>query len=111
MVYGGLFEIYVYSFDEEKSKYLKDVFIKIYIKDILERYNIYNEKEVLEILLNFIFFLIGLLINLIKLLNRFLLIKNIKIVLNIILNYLDYFCELFIILKVYRYDIKGSFYF
>lgn len=84
MVYGGLFEIYVCSFDEEKSKYLKDVFIKIYIKDILERYNIYNEKEVLEILLNFIFFLIGLLINLIKLLNRFLLIKNIKIGLNII---------------------------
>lgn len=111
MVYGGLPEIYAYSSDEEKSKYLKDVFTKTYIKDILERHNIYNEKEVLEILLNFISSSIGSLTNPTKLSNRFLSTKNIKIASNTISNYLDYFCESFIISKVYRYDIKGSSYF
>ncbi|CAL59266.1 ATP-binding protein [Mycoplasmopsis agalactiae] len=79
MVYGGLPEIYACSSDEEKSKYLKDVFTKTYIKDILERHNIYNEKEVLEILLNFISSSIGSLTNPTKLSNRFLSTKNIKI--------------------------------
>ncbi|WP_432790479.1 ATP-binding protein [Mycoplasmopsis bovis] len=111
MIYGGLPEIYSYESDEQKSKYLKDVFTKTYIKDILERHNIFNEKEILETLLNFISSSIGSLTNPSKLSNRFLSTKNIKIGSKTISNYLDYFCESFIISKAQRFDIKGGSYF
>ncbi|MDQ0567868.1 ATP-binding protein [Mycoplasma yeatsii] len=111
MIYGGLPEIYSYNSDEEKSKYLKDVFAKTYIKDILERHNILNEKEILETLLNFISSSVGSLTNSSKLSNRFLSNNKIKIGSNTISTYLDYFIDSFIISKAQRYDIKGSKYF
>ncbi|PZV97734.1 ATP-binding protein [Metamycoplasma auris] len=111
MIYGGLPEIYNYKSDEQKSKYLKDVFAKTYIKDILERHNILNEKEVLETLLNFISSSVGSLTNSFKLSNRFLSNNKIKINSNTISIYLDYFIDSFIISRAQRYDIKGSKYF
>ena len=53
VVYGGMPYIYSLKSDEEKNQYLKDLFRETYIKDILERNNIQNENEVIELLLNF----------------------------------------------------------
>ena len=111
MVYGGMPYIYTLTNYEEKSRYLKNLFEETYIKDIIERNNIQNEKEVLEILLNFISSTIGSLTNPNKLSNRFDSENKLKISSNTISKYLNYFEEAYIISKINRYNIKGSRYF
>ena len=91
VVYGGMPYIYSLKSDEEKNQYLKDLFRETYIKDILERNNIQNENEVIELLLNFTYSAIGLLTNPTRLSRRFLSEKQIKISSNTISKYLGYF--------------------
>lgn len=110
-VYGGMPYIYNLKKDEEKSQYLKDLFQETYLKDILERNNIQNDKEVLEILLDFTSSAIGSLTNPSKLSKRFLSEKQIKISSNTISKYLDYFEEAYVVSHSNRYDVKGSRYF
>lgn len=109
--YGGM--PYVYSLDthEEKSHYLERLFKEVYLKDVIERNNIQNEKEVLEILLNFTSSAIGSLTNPSKLSKRFLSERQIKISSNTISRYLEYFEEAYVISRAHRYDVKGSRYF
>ena len=82
-----------------------------FIKDILERNNIQNEKEVLELLLDFTSSAIGSLTNPTKLSRRFLSEKQIKISSNIISKYISFFEETYVIYHADRYDVKGSRYF
>lgn len=110
-IYGGLPYIYTLENEEEKSKYLKDIFNITYIKDIMERYKINNEKEIIDILLDLISSSIGSLINPSKLSNRYKSEKKINISSNTISNYLNYLEEAYLIYSVNRYDIKGSKYF
>lgn len=110
-IYGGMPYIYSLKTDEEKSQYLKDLFRETYIKDILERNHIQNDKEVLEILLDFTASAMGSLTNPHKLSKRFLSEKQIKISSTTISKYLDYFEEAFLISHAHRYDVKGSKYF
>ena len=111
VVYGGMPYIYSLKSDEEKNQYLKDLFRETYIKDILERNNIQNENEVIELLLNFISSAIGSLTNPTRLSRRFLSEKQIKISSNTISKYLGYFEEAYVIYHANRYDVKGSRYF
>ena len=111
IVYGGMPYIYSLKSDEEKNQYLKDLFKETYIKDILERNNIQNEKEVLELLLDFTSSAIGLLTNPTKLSKRFLSEKQINISSNTISKYLAYFEEAYVIYHANRYDVKGARYF
>lgn len=110
-VYGGMPYIYNLTNDEEKNKYLKDLFKETYIRDILERNNMHNEREVLELLLDFTSSAIGSLTNPTKLSRRFLSEKQIKISSNTISKYLDYFEEAYVLHRANRYDVKGSRYF
>lgn len=110
-VYGGMPYIYNLTNDEEKNKYLKDLFKETYIRDILERKNIHNEREVLELLLDFTSSAIGSLTNPTKLSRRFLSEKQIKISSNTISKYLDYSEEAYVLHRANRYDVKGSRYF
>lgn len=110
-VYGGMPYVYVLKSDEEKNQYLKDLFKETYIKDIIERNNIQNDREVLEILLDFISSAVGSLTNPTKLSRRFLSEKQIKISSNTISKYLSFFEESYILYRANRYDVKGSRYF
>lgn len=110
-VYGGMPYIYSLESDEEKAWYLKDLFRETYIKDIIERNNIQNDREVLETLLDFISSAIGSLTNPMKLSNRFLSEKKIKISSNTISKYLSFFEEAYVLYRANRYDVKGSRYF
>lgn len=110
-VYGGMPYIYSLKTDEEKNQYLKNLFQETYIKDILERNNIQNEKEILELLLDFTSSAIGSLTNPTKLSKRFLSEKQIKISSNTISKYLSFFEEAYLISRANRYDVKGSKYF
>ena len=106
--YGGMPAVLSRKTHEEKSKYLKDLFTKTYITDVIERHIILNDKEVLEDLLNIVSSSIGSLTNPTKLSNTFGSVKKIKITAETINTYLGYFIDAFIICKSYRYDIKGK---
>ena len=111
VVCGGMpFVVGLDNFNE-KSIYLKNLFEETYIKDIVERNNVRNDAEVLEILMDFISSSVGSLSNPLKLSNRFLSEKKINISSNTISNYLSYFEEAYILYSAKRYDIKGSKYF
>ncbi|WP_326495075.1 ATP-binding protein [Mycoplasmopsis felis] len=111
LVYGGMPYIYSLSNFKDKNLYLKDLFDHTYISDILERNKLKNNKEIIEILLDFVSSNIGSLTNPTKLSNRFLSEKKINLASKTILKYLDCFQESYLISKADRYDVKGSRYF
>lgn len=106
--YGGMPRLISLEKHEDKSKYLKDLFSKTYITDVVERNDISNSKEILEELLNFISSSVGSLTNPTKLANTFKSVKQITISNATISKYLDYFIDAFIIDKSIRYDVKGK---
>lgn len=107
MTYGGMPLVLSKKTHEEKSKYLKDLFRKTYITDVVERNRILNDVATLEELLNIISSSIGSLTNPTKLSNTFATVSQTAISPATISKYLDYFVDAFIISKSERYDIKG----
>lgn len=104
--YGGMPLVLTKRTHEEKSKYLKDLFAKTYISDVLEHNQILNDQTVLEDLLNIVSSAVGSLTNPTKLSNTFQSVKQVSINANTIGKYLDYFIDAFIMYKAFRYDIK-----
>ena len=105
--YGGMPLVWEMETHEEKSKYLRDLFSRTYIKDVLERHQIKNDAEVLEILLNVLASGIGSLTNPSRLSNTFESELKIRIAPDTIEAYIGYFLEAFLIQKAERYDVKG----
>ena len=108
MTYGGMPYVLSLSGHEDKSAYLKGLFEKVYLADVLDRKKLFNDKSVLENLLDMISSSIGSLTNPTKLANSFDTVKHIKISSKTIERYLDYFVDAFMINKAQRYDIKGK---
>ena len=105
--YGGMPFVTSLETHEEKSRYLKDLFDRTYIKDVLERHGIKNDAAVLSILLDILASGIGSLTNPTKLSNTFKSERQIAIGSETIEKYIGYFEEAFLIEKAVRYDIKG----
>lgn len=105
--YGGMPVVQSLSSHEEKSRYLKDLFTRTYLRDVVERNSIQNETEVLEDLLNIIASSVGSLTNPTKIANTFDSEKNLKISSTTIDKYLGYFADAFLISRAERYDVKG----
>ena len=105
--YGGMPLATALENHEEKSRYLKDLFDRTYIKDVLERHEIKNDAEVLSILLDILASGIGSLTNPTKLSNAFKSERQIAIGSETIEKYIGYFEESFLIKKAVRYDVKG----
>ncbi len=106
--YGGMPLVLSKKTHEEKSKYLKDLFAKTYISDVIEHNKILNEQSVLEDLLNIVSSAVGSLTNPTKLSKTFQSVKQVSVTANTISKYLDYFLDAFIMYKAFRYDIKGK---
>lgn len=107
MTYGGLPQVLKYSTPDRKTAYLRALFSKTYLTDIIERYKIKNDEE-LEMLLDFISSSIGSLTNPTKLANTFLSANKKGITDKTIKLYLEYLCDSFLIEKAQRYDVKGK---
>lgn len=105
--YGGMPLAASLESHEEKSRYLKDLFDRTYIKDVLERHEVKNDTEVLDILLDVLASGIGSLTNPSKLANTFKSERQIGIGSETIEKYIGYFEECFLIGKAIRYDVKG----
>ncbi len=108
VTYGGMPLILSLDTHEEKSKYLKDLFTKTYIKDVVERHDIRNGTEVIEDLLNIVSSSIGSLTNPNKLSNTFASEKQLHITSETIETYLGYFVDAFLLRQSLRYDVKGK---
>lgn len=105
--YGGMPLVLMQKTHEDKARYLKELFDKIYLDDIMARNKFLYDKSVLEDLLNIISSSIGSLTNPHKLSNTFASVKGQKIDEQTIAKYLDYFADAFIVYKAQRYDVKG----
>ena len=106
--YGGMPVAFTLSSHEEKSRYLRDLFTRTYLRDVIERHSIQNDALVFEDLINTVASSIGSLTNPTKLSNTFKTEKHIKIGSATIDKYLDYFTDAFLICKSQRYDVKGK---
>ena len=105
--YGGMPLVWLAESHEERSRYLRDLFDRTYIKDVLDRHQIKNDAEVLEILLNVLASSIGSLTNSSKLSKTFDSERHIKIAPDTIDTYIGYFMDAFLLQKAERYDVKG----
>ena len=107
VLYGGLPLIFSKRTDEEKSKYLKDLFDQTYIKDIVERNNI-QRVDILDSIINILASSVGSLTNPQKMFNTFISNGEKEISLNTINSYIKYIEDSFIVNKSERYDVKGK---
>lgn len=105
--YGGLPLAVLAPTEQEKATYLKRLFQETYLKDIKERYKVKNDME-MEHLLDIISSSVGSLTNPQKLSDTFRSTGNAQLSPNTIKQYLDYFCDAFLLEKAQRYDIKGK---
>ena len=105
--YGGLPRILSQKTNEQKSKYLKDLFERTYLSDIIERHNI-QRIDVLDSLVNILASSIGSLTNPKKLSDTFVSSSMKDVSINTITTYINYLLEAFLIEKAERYDVKGK---
>ena len=105
--YGGMPLILSKSTDEEKSKYLKDLFEQAYIKDIIERNNI-QRIDVINSIVNMLASSIGSLTNPKKIYDTFVSNGEKEVSLNTINSYMKFIEDSFIVNKSERYDVKGK---
>lgn len=105
VTYGGMPRIIFLDSDEEKSKYLSDLFKHTYLMDIVERYKLRGDV-VLENLVDVLASSVGSLSNPSKIASTFT-SNGIKTTDKTISSYIDYLEDSFLIRKAQRYDIKG----
>lgn len=107
VLYGGLPLILSKKTDEEKSKYLKDLFDQTYIKDIIERNNI-QRVDILDSIINMLASSVGSLTNPKKIYDTFVSNGEKEISSNTVNSYIKYIEDSFIVNKTDRYDVKGK---
>lgn len=105
--YGGMPFLLKLTSHEDKADYLKKLIAKTYISDVIERYHVRKESQILDDLLNYSASSIGSYISIRKLENTFLSEGGQNISQNTIKQYLDYFEDCFLVKKAIKYDIKG----
>lgn len=106
--YGGMPLVLSRDTVEEKAEYLKSLFEKVYISDILERHKRVRNTIELDELLNILSSAVGSLTNPLKLSRTFKSEKNKVIDDKTIKRYIDYFKDSFLINESKRYDVKGK---
>ena len=104
--YGGLPHILAEPDNEAKESYLERLNTEIYIRDIVDRYEI-RESAGMETLMKVIASAVGSLTNAQKISDTFKSNGDKTISMPTISNYLKYLMESFVVQKSDRYDIKG----
>ena len=107
ITYGGLPRILSQKTAEQKSKYLKNLFDKTYLSDIIERHSI-QRVDVLDTLINILASSVGSLTNPKKLSDTFISNSMKDVSINTITTYINYLLDAFLIEKAERYDVKGK---
>lgn len=103
---GGMSGSYLYKTEEDKYKYILDVYKTLIVRDINEKYKIRNE-ELLDSLTNFMMDNISNITSVRNITNS---LKRSDDTLNhkTIGAYIQYLCNAFLFYKIKRYDIQGK---
>lgn len=109
-LYGGMPLVLSKKSDEEKMRYLQNLFTEVYFKDIEERYDI-EMSDVLSELTDDLCSSVGSLTNASKIAKTLQSVKNIKASSTTISRYLNYLIESYLFSNAKRYDVKGKKYF
>ena len=110
LMYGGMPLAVLEEDENEKSKYLQDLFHNVYIKDIVERYKL-KDDAVLSALVDALSSSVGSLTNPHKLACTAATLLDKSTSDHTIKNYLDYLEDAFLFKSAQRYDVKGRKYF
>ena len=105
--YGGMPLCLSMQTQEDKAKYLTNLFETTYLADIINRNNLRGNAEINE-LTDVLASSIGSLTKPLKLSNTFSSTKQLKLSANTISAYLGYLQDAFLIEKALRFDIKGK---
>lgn len=108
--YGGMPLAVLENNEAEKRKYLIGLFNNVYLKDIVERYNL-KDNIVLDALVNALSSAVGSLTNPTKLANTASSLMGKNTSNHTVKNYLDFLEDAFLFVSASRYDIKGKRYF
>ena len=108
LTYGGMPQLYRIGLQEEDlvNDYLQNVYNTIILKDIVEREDIRN-APLLKNLVRFVSDNVGKPFSATNIVN-YLKSQRVDSSTKVIINYLDYLCNAFIIHRVSRYDIHGK---
>ena len=106
-MYGGMPYLLSLDRDEEKYRYLSDLFEEIYFKDIEERYGI-ALPGVLRELTSDLCSSVGSLTNASRIARTLQSVKRMKVDAETISAYLKHLTESFLFSEAVRYDIKGK---
>ena len=110
MMFGGMPYLLQLDSNDDKFKYLYDLFEEIYFKDIEERYPI-ELPSVLRELTSALCSSVGSLTNASKLSRSIQSLKNIKVDSETISLYFSYLKDCFLFTEAERFDVKGKKYF
>lgn len=110
LTHGGMPLAVLEKDETEKRKYLKGLYNRVYIKDIVERYKL-KDDEVLDALINALSSAVGSLTNPHNLANAAGTLMKRNTSDNTIKNYLDYLEEAYLFVSAKRFDVKGKRYF
>ena len=107
LIWGGMPTAVLEKSDAMRSKYLKDIFYKVYLSDIRER-NKLKDDIVLERVADMLFSSVGSLTSVHNIVNTLKSQASISTTDKTIKKYLDYLEDAFLFSKARRYDIKGK---
>lgn len=110
LIWGGMPLAVLEKEENERSRYLKGLFDRVYIKDICERHNL-RDDYVINRVVDALSSSIGSLTNPHKLSNTLQSVLKVKTNDHTINAYLEYLCDSFLYSRVVRYDVKGKRYF
>lgn len=110
LTHGGMPLAVLQPDETEKRKYLKDIFENVFLKDIIERYRIKDDK-VLSALVDSLSSSVGSLTNPHNLANAAGSLMHRSTSDHTIKNYIDYLEDAYLFIGAKRYDIKGKKYF
>lgn len=110
LTHGGMPLAVLEPNEIEKRKYLKGLYTNVYMKDIVERYNL-KDDEVLSALVDSLSSSIGSLTNPHNLANTASSLMHRSTSDHTIKNYIDYLEDAYLFVGAKRYDVKGKKYF
>ncbi len=105
-IYGGLPLTVTMRTEEQKIRYLTNLFNETYLKDIIERHHIEKTQE-LEDLVNVLASAIGSLTNVPKIEATFKSVFQSTMSANTIRQYIEHLEDAFVVNKANRYNVKG----
>ena len=107
LIYGGFPFLLSLENEIDKSEYLNDIFNSIFLKDIIERYNI-RDASLLARIVDFILDNTGKILSSKNISDYLRKKEKIKVSPKTIYNYLDYLTNACLLYKVQREDLEGK---